>query len=59
MFILLLRVLMLFLFLMCCTSFVLGIWKQDYIFIAVSILLALALWILYLQIRQLQHNPFA
>ncbi|ATO18841.1 hypothetical protein BS636_03760 [Acinetobacter sp. LoGeW2-3] len=59
MFILMLRVFMLLLFLMCCTSFGLGIWKEDYIFIAIGILLALAIWVLRLQIRQLQHNPFA
>ncbi len=58
MFILLLKVFMLLLFLMCCTSFGLGIWQEDYIFIAIGVLLVLAIWVLRLQIRQLQHNPF-
>ncbi|MFV5492378.1 hypothetical protein [Acinetobacter sp. ASP199] len=59
MFILLLKIFMLFLTLLCCTSIGLGFWKQDYIFILIGILLILAIWILRLQIRQLQHDPFA
>jgi len=59
MFILLLKIFMLFLILLCCTSIGPGLWKQDYIFILIGILLVLAIVILRLQIRQLQHDPFA
>ncbi len=50
----------LFLFvLLSCFSVGIGLIRHDYFFLAIGGLIALAVWILKLQVYKLQNDPFA
>lgn len=53
-----LKIILLLLILLSVISLIVGFLQQDYFFVIVAILIAFAVWILILQIRKMQYDPF-
>ncbi len=59
MLVIILKTVMFLFVLLCCLSISTGIMRHDYFFISIGILIALAFWIIKLQVHKLQNDPFA
>lgn len=59
MLVIILKTVMFLFVLLCCLSIGTGIMHHDYFFISIGILIALAFWIIRLQVHKLQNDLFA